>query len=160
MYRQEALETARRLFEMARGFRTTGEEVAPMAFFFVPQPEGLGAFAVPMSNAPSKDFAAAFIRQTARESGAEYVYHVTEAWSLPPDLSNEQQALAISYMQAGGSLSELPFSVEVIFATIDGSDLNAHFSAVINDDGSIGETQELLNVEAEGRFCNFTKEEE
>ena len=156
--RDTALKIFEGLVKTARGIREQGSEVEPMGFLFVPVDGSFGLVQVPMGRLPSKDAAAAVMKNLAQQVGASYAVHITEAWTvdLPgAEVSEDDRLAASAWVMAGNSLEDYPDAVEVLMASIDGPDLNRMVFITINRDGSLTEG-EIVDAVFKGRFTNLS----
>jgi hypothetical protein len=148
------------LFGISRSIREGGDEVVPMAFLLVPDGDKFAVHALPIyAHANTKDEAAALIQSQAVLRGARYVIHTNEAWvSGATDAAG--QALAVSFLMAGGTLEDLPGRREVLMSNLMGPGVRRMLTCYINEDGTLGETFDADQAEDPfpTRFGNLAPE--
>ncbi|NEV60354.1 hypothetical protein [Thiorhodococcus minor] len=103
------------LIAQARRILEQGESLAPFAFVGNLAQQSLLAVALRTDSEAGKDASAAEIRQIARQLQADFVFVITEAWTLPPEQAPRYQAILAEYGSIGASpyrLDSVSFALE------------------------------------------------
>ena len=114
------------IFESARKIRARGEELAHLAFLYrFPKTDpvflrvgGRKVQGVIPQGPLDTEMWAAVIRSATRESKAQMVVIITEAWGVSREVQGSEEVdLADDFKQAGGSLKDYPGRQEIISCT-------------------------------------------
>lgn len=132
------------LFEVARGIREGGEEVAPQGFVLVADDggAGMGIIQVPLMPLQTRPRMEAALDALAQKVGAYAVIIVIEAWSVAGDADEDNMKAAMAWTNSGHSLEDFPDSVELITSTMRGAGVQRLLYCEICGDGSLTETAE------------------
>ncbi len=103
------------LIATARGFLENGEKLAPMAF--------VGSFtagsAIPVmleaGSDAAKDKSALGIKLAAEHTDADFIFLLTEAWSLRKDKMHLMEKIYEKY----GSIGASPYAVDIVSMTLE-----------------------------------------
>ena len=103
------------LIEQARRILEQGESLVPVAFVGSLIRKEILPVMLQTDGSEAKDASAAVIRRIAEESQADFVFVMTEAWSLPSDQAHAYAEIIEEF----GSIGDSPYRLDVISFTLE-----------------------------------------
>lgn len=98
------------LIAQARRFLERGESLVPFAFVGNLARRSVQPVELRTDSVAGKDASAAKIRQIAQQLQADFVFVISEAWTLPPEQAPRYQAILAEY----GSIGDSPYRIDSV----------------------------------------------
>ncbi|MBK1718457.1 hypothetical protein [Thiocystis violacea] len=109
------LEIISPLIDQARRIMEQGESLVPFAFVGNLTREEILPVMLHTETDKDKDASAALIREIAREIEADFIFVITEAWSLPSEQAPRYAEIIAEY----GSIGDSPHRVDIVSFTLE-----------------------------------------
>jgi hypothetical protein len=103
------------LVEQSRSKLEAGETLPPMAFVGAFESRQIVPVRLQTESEESKDKAVALVRTAVNAIGADFVFIVTEAWSLRKDKLRQVDAIMEKY----GSIGASPYAVDIVSLAVE-----------------------------------------
>ena len=98
------------LIAQARRLLEQGESLVPFAFVGNLARRSIVPVTLRTDSEAGKDASAAQIRQIAQQLQADFVFVITEAWTLPPEQAPRYEAILAEY----GSIGDSPYRIDSV----------------------------------------------